>query len=64
MVSMKKFEYLAFDVNRTVMNRTGTVQELLNEYGEDGWDLVSYHQDTAFHFVFKREKIVRKKAAS
>ena len=56
---MKKFEYEFFEFYE--LNRE--CEELLNRYGELGWEVVGYSSDIihstpirkSHHFIFKRE---------
>jgi hypothetical protein len=57
---MKKFEYKFIDYYE--LNRE--CEELLNKYGEMGWEVVGYSSDVIYltsirkshHFILKREK--------
>lgn len=57
---MKKFEYKFIEYHE--LNRD--CEELLNNYGEMGWEIVGYSSDIIYltevneghHFILKREK--------
>lgn len=59
---MKKFEYLVVEINKAIEQKNGynpyisipeKIQRILNEYGEDGWELVQIVHDCCY---FKREE--------
>lgn len=57
---MNKFEYKFIDYH----DLNSKLEEILNNYGEMGWEVVGYSSDAIFltevrrrhHFVLKREK--------
>jgi len=54
---MKKYEYLVLGIcSNTSVGKSSEQQKILNEYGEQGWELVSIIKGVErFIFYFKRE---------
>jgi len=57
---MKKFEYLVVDYDVSLYNNNKLKEEILDKYGEEGWELCFEKTNIIFsaysYFIFKREK--------
>lgn len=57
---MQKWEYRAFELdNNRLQGRDETIEDYLNKFGKDGWELISFgahyvSSNVKFHVVMKR----------
>jgi hypothetical protein len=60
LLMQKKFEYKIFRIPRGIFTEKIDLQETLNQYGLEGWELVTgtqYELGEIHTFIFKREVI-------